>query len=487
MSLAMQEGAGAVELQHFLSSDDTPSLDERSDGTTEPAALALDDAIAVIGGGIGQALLFGVSGAVWIADAIEVLLLSFIAPALSCEWGLTTAETALIASSVFIGMFLGAASWGVIADKFGRRKAFLAACLCTCLFGFATAMAPSFPWLVLARIWVGFGIGGAPIAYNMLAEFLPPPKRGMVLSSTLFFWTAGSIVEVGLAWWLLPSAGWRVLVFVSALPSALLTLVYPLLPESPRYLLAAGHVAAAEAQLVKMAQLNRRPLPAGFRLKGDTPRTDQDAPQGSRGSVISLVRYSPRRTCLLFASWFLLSFLYYGSIVYSSVSLAKVSASSSSTSGCSLPGIFFLSVMLTTLGELPGLGVCSMCIDCVGRRRILIALLVSATACYWLLLLVTPLTAPHLSLLFGCRASMMGAMSAVYVYTAEAFPTSLRSTALGACSSLARIGGTASPFVAALGGAPAIFTYGSFAATAVLVLWLLPQRDPKVLEGSADY
>jgi hypothetical protein len=69
----------------------------------------------------------------------------------------------------------------------------------------------------------------------------PPPCRGLWLTSTGWFWTAGTVLEAGLAWALLNSAGWRVLVAVSAAPLALLLCVLgPLMPESPRWLLAKG-------------------------------------------------------------------------------------------------------------------------------------------------------------------------------------------------------------------------------------------------------
>ena len=86
--------------------------------------------------------------------------------------------------------------------------------------------------------------------------------------------TLGSISEAALAWWLLSDYGWRVLLAASATPlgtflfdfpvpitimlnpyhvpwSALLLLLFPLLPESPRYLIAKGQRDAAEKVCVR--------------------------------------------------------------------------------------------------------------------------------------------------------------------------------------------------------------------------------------------
>ena len=48
---------------------------------------------------------------------------------------------------------------------------------------------------------------------------------------------------------------------------------------------------------------------------------------------------------------------------------------------------------------------------------------------------------------FSGKFGASGAFAIVYLYTAELFPTSIRSTATGLCSMMARIGGIAAPQV----------------------------------------
>jgi hypothetical protein len=46
-------------------------------------------------------------GCAWAADAMEMMLLSFLGPAVRCEWGLTPSQEGLITSVVFLARPLG--------------------------------------------------------------------------------------------------------------------------------------------------------------------------------------------------------------------------------------------------------------------------------------------------------------------------------------------------------------------------------------------
>jgi MFS family permease len=66
------------------------------------------------------------------------------------------------------------------------------------------------------------------------------------------FWTLGSVVEASLAWAVLPSLGWRWLLAISALPLAVLLIAYPLLPESPRFLLGVNGDAVGARKVLEV-------------------------------------------------------------------------------------------------------------------------------------------------------------------------------------------------------------------------------------------
>lgn len=81
----------------------------------------VDEAFVHMGFGKFQYLVLLYAGMGWVSEAMEMMLLSFIGPALQDDWNLTSQQESLITSIVFAGMLVGAYSWGVVSDKFGRR------------------------------------------------------------------------------------------------------------------------------------------------------------------------------------------------------------------------------------------------------------------------------------------------------------------------------------------------------------------------------
>ena len=58
-------------------------------------------------------------------------------------------------------MMVGAFLFGIIADKYGRRRVILTSAILNTLFGTFTAFSPSYNWILLARMLVGFALSGA--------------------------------------------------------------------------------------------------------------------------------------------------------------------------------------------------------------------------------------------------------------------------------------------------------------------------------------
>jgi putative MFS transporter len=122
-------------------------------------AISIDEAIERVGYGCFQIRVLVATGLCFAADAMEVLLLSFLAVALQALWNLTSQQTALLTSIVFLGQFLGTLTLGPLGDRIGRRPVFLMSTIIITVFGMATALCNTFGALVIVRMMVGFGVG----------------------------------------------------------------------------------------------------------------------------------------------------------------------------------------------------------------------------------------------------------------------------------------------------------------------------------------
>lgn len=469
-----------------------------------PLTYTVGDAIDRIGFGRFHFVLLALAGAVWAADAMEMMLLAFLGPAARCEWGLSSTQEAALSATVFGGMMVGAYAWGALSDAAGRRAAFFVPAVFTFIAGALSAAAPNFGALLAARGAVGVGLGGAPVAFALFMEFAPSPSRGVALVAVQAFWTVGSVAEAGLAWATLGTLGWRWLVALSSLPLLLLACLIPFVPESPFYLAAAGRTADAAAVLAALARRNRASLPPGVLVVSAPPprgraavRLTPDSAEGSGGggsgsalpkpgagapphpsgcgprlrarasalaaSIASaaarageLAHPSVRRNAGVLAFiWVVNALSYYTLVLLSTSTREGGSGDGSLKPGLCQPGgrlaystRDMAAIFIDACAELPGLVCAALAIDLAGRRVTLgaaLAVLASATAA---LAATASRSVGGDAALFVARGAAMASYTTLYIATPELFPTRVRSLALGLNSALSRIGALVSPALA---------------------------------------
>lgn len=424
--------------------------DEQTNAQTPSKVYAVDEALDSMGFGLFQALMLAYTGVAWMGDGMEMLVLSFLGPSSHCEWGVSPSEQSALSSAVFFGMMLGAPLWGAVADNHGRKYAFFATAFATFAFGVASALAPMYWALLLARALVGFGLGGVPIAFSLFLEFLPSEGRGKWGVVIELFWTFGSITEAGLAWAILPHYSWRVLVVASATPLLLLISAYPIIPESAHFLSSKGRVNEATRVLVRIATFNRKELPYGKLL----PAKTEDSGFKLR-DVKKLLRKDRRTTTsLVWTIFFGVAFSYYG-LVLLATELQLVSEGPDSNkcephSAAVMSTDGYFSIFLTAIAEIPGLLLAGILVDTIGRKKSLMVLMLTCSVCFFLLCVDREIAGKEAlqAFQFAARATAMGSFTLSYVYVAEVYPTSLRSLGTGFANSFARIGGMLAPLCA---------------------------------------
>ncbi len=395
-------------------------------------ALSFEEAIGAIGWGKFHTKLMILCGISWAADAMEVLIISFVLPAAGKEWGMTPAQMGILGTAIFLGMLLGAFVWGRLSDIWGRKIGFVATVAISGVFGLLSAFSPSFTWLVVLRALTGFGVGGTlPVDYSIFAEFLPPHKRGRYLVLLESFWALGSILAAGLAWLIVPTLGWRWLLGIVAVPGLIAFWIRREIPESPRFLLVHGKTDEARKVLELVAKQNGRTLPS---------RPLKPIIMGAKTKISDLLKPGLARTSLLlWLLWFAISLGYYGTFTW-------LPNFFKSTGMALLP--VYQNAFILALAQVPGYFSAAYLVEKIGRKRTLAIYLIASGIFTYLFAAATSL---NWIIFMGIWMSFftLGAWGALYAYTPEVYPTNLRGTGMGVASAMTRISGAIAPSLGA--------------------------------------
>ncbi|KAM8865282.1 synaptic vesicle 2-related protein [Synchiropus picturatus] len=446
-----QEQVGRIaepaELENVALADGAPVPREFANPTDD--TFMVEDAVEAIGFGTFQWKLSILTGLSWMADAMEMMILSILAPQLHCEWRLPSIQVALLTSAVFIGMMLSSSLWGNISDKYGRKTGLKMSVLWTMFYGLLSAFAPIYGWILVLRALVGFGIGGAPQSVTLYAEFLPMKSRATCILLIEVFWALGTVFEVLLAILVMPSLGWRWLLGLSTIPLFIFAILSFWLPESARYDVLTGNQEKALCTLKRIATENGAPMPLGKLIA---------ARQEHRGKFQDLFSSHFRwTTVLLWFIWFANAFSYYGLVLlttelFQEGGVCGMSKTNKMDAPCSLECKYLNSddykdLLWTTLSEFPGLLVTLWAIDRLGRRKTMALCFFVFSMCIIPLYGCVGRTSMTV-LIFVARAFIAGGFQAAYVYTPEVYPTATRALGLGTSSGMARVGALITPFVA---------------------------------------
>jgi len=197
-------------------------------------------------------------------EFFDYFLIGFVLAFIIGPWQLTYGMSAVILLSSGVGAMIGAAFWGWMADRIGRRKVFIATVL---NFSLATGLlyfTPENGWIYLTimRFFVGFGVGGLYcVDLPLVQEFVPSSKRGLVSGLVTVFIPIGVGIGALMAGYLTPMIGWQGLFAIGVLPAFLTLLVRIWVPESPRWLARMGRTEEARTSLAWALQVDPKSLP----------------------------------------------------------------------------------------------------------------------------------------------------------------------------------------------------------------------------------
>lgn len=186
--------------------------------------------------------------------------------ALTAAFGSSAAVTGFNVASMLLGCAGGAFIAGRTADRFGRKKTLLFTAVIFAISAWGSGIAAGSVEFVLYRLLGGFAVGAASIicpAY--IAEISPPAHRGWLatlqqlaivlglfaafLNNFLIANFAGGAASV----WHFGYQAWQWMYWGELVPSIVFFIGLLFIPESPRFLVAAGRPAEAEQVLTSVS------------------------------------------------------------------------------------------------------------------------------------------------------------------------------------------------------------------------------------------
>ncbi|WP_025785497.1 MFS transporter [Sporosarcina sp. D27] len=352
---------------------------------------------------ISRNKLLVISGTGWMFDAMDVGILSFVIAAIAVEWNLAPAAIGWVGSINSLGMMFGAIGFGLLADRIGRKQVFMLTLVLFSVASGLSALTTTLAAFLILRFFVGAGLGGElPVASTLVSESVEAKERGRVVVLLESFWAAGWLIAALIAYFVIPTFGWRAALIITALPAFYAIYLRRNLPDSPRF------VQAGE-------------------------------PKQSVGEKMTTLWAKPfrRRTLMLWIVWFTVVFSYYGMFLWlPSVMVLK---------GFAMIKTFGY-VLLMTLAQLPGYFSAAWLIERTGRKFVLATYLIGTALSAFAFGNADSLA---MLLLFGALLSFfnLGAWGALYAYSPEQYPTSIRGTGTGMAAGIGRIGGIFGPLL----------------------------------------
>ena len=204
-------------------------------------------------------------------DGFDLNVLAFVAPYLKAALGFDQSALGTLFASANFGTLCGGLLFGLLGDRFGRRRAIIGAVGGFALLSMLLTLANSYWVFLLLRFGSGIALGGAiPLIWALNIEYVPRRFRATVVTLIMLGYGLGVSAAGPVAIALIPRFGWHaVFGFGGAASLIAAVLVWGKLPESLRYLALRG--TGREQMMRIVRRLSSDPRLESARLVLTTP------------------------------------------------------------------------------------------------------------------------------------------------------------------------------------------------------------------------
>jgi PHS family inorganic phosphate transporter-like MFS transporter len=383
------------------------------------------------------------SGMGFFTDAYDLFIIGVALSLIKPQWHPSALAVSLVGSTALIASALGAVVFGRLADRLGRRRIYGLEVIILAAGAIATALSPNIWWLIGLRFVVGFGVGGDyPVSATIMSEYAGRRSRGRMVALVFSMQAVGLIVGPLVVVALLVSGvghevAWRVMLGLGAVPALAVFYLRRKIHETPRFALAVGDEAHAIEAVRRVDAASA----------GDGQPQALRPARAASGGVSALWRDARLRRWLIGAAgaWFLLDFAFYGNTISSPQILKLISPHA----GLVTTSLETLAIFV--LAAAPGYLLAAWRIDTRGRRPIQtmgFAMMAVSFLAIGVIPGLTSMVVPFLAL-YGISYffTQYGPNTTTFVYPAELFPVSARTTGHGIAAAAGKLGAFVGTFL----------------------------------------
>jgi len=365
------------------------------------------------------------AGMGFFTDAYDLFIIGVVTAILMPIWHLTIAQLALLNGASLASAAFGAVVFGWLADKFGRKKMYGIEILILFIGALLSAVSPSFTWLLISRILVGFGIGGDyPSSAVVVSEYANRKNRGFLVLLVFAMQALGLVVGPLFACFFLAvhipdDVVWRLLLALGAIPAASVFYLRRTIQESPSYVLS-KKLPLEVSRVVSDLAGYKTAMNGGYKPQRLFSKRWLKCLVGTAGA------------------WFLLDVAFYGNGVSSILIMDTIHPHGTILSHTLLSTLIFLCFAV------PGYFFAAKYVDKIGRKTLQMLGFAVMACCYLAIALIPNIN--NMIVLFiaifglGFFFVNFGPNATTFLIPSEIFPTNIRARAHGISAAVGKIG-----------------------------------------------
>jgi SHS family lactate transporter-like MFS transporter len=158
----------------------------------------------------------------WTLDAFDFFVLVFLLDPLAAQFHVSKSAIVATMTATLALRPVGAVLFGLLADRYGRRRPFMANVVFFSVIELLCGFAPNYAVFLILRALYGIGMGGEwGVGASLAMESAPAKRRGILSGIVQSGYSIGYLLAAIAARFVLPAWGWRAMFWVGAAPALL--------------------------------------------------------------------------------------------------------------------------------------------------------------------------------------------------------------------------------------------------------------------------